>query len=401
MLQSVVCNVEQIEMNKPKYQYPCLFCGTENGERNTEHIIQKGFGSNWTLPDDVCCQCNTNLFSPLDKKLLDFVKNLVYWDHPDVQRQKTIVQLGYSLFYEEQTGIWLSIRIDENNQPKPILLSQIIFLNGIDSHEFRIELEDKSDWQARIDQIVKEVSSPSSLNLKEQIIDGLFPPVQPALIRSAENKYLIIAATSEDAEGVRQQVSSSNLSRSLVSGTYNKPKSISSQPNVLLRFNYDLEAIERALAKSAVNVICSLLGSEFARNPMFSEIKSFVLGQTPYQSGKFVQYWFALNNTIAKELVEQEVGKPECHTILLQTKDNSLIICFLFYSRLFASITLTGTNNLLPQYKYKLFVKDINYKQKTHHDVEIFDLSSTEVPPERLDLSTILGLLMEFSQISS
>ena len=109
------------------YSYPCLFCKDENPEFSDEHVIQRAFGSNWTLPRDVCSECNTVKFSPLDGKLLNFVRAIVYPDETDISVRRTLFQEGHHVQFDATSELWRSVRLDKNG--RAIVFPQLIFIN--------------------------------------------------------------------------------------------------------------------------------------------------------------------------------------------------------------------------------------------------------------------------------
>ena len=356
-------------------KYPCLFCGDYNKNRTKEHILQRGFGSNWTLPNDVCEECNTQKFSSLDKCLVDFTQRCVYYNHPDIRNNKTLLQQGYSIWLNESIGIWKAVRIQESSDKTyPIPLDQIIILPNGNLIFLPNPFDKNKDYQSRFDKIKQELSAPSNINHDEMIFiqeDTSLPSLCPIIIRSRPNKYLILAATQEEIIRTRD-----NIYRFEIFGNFkpseepiNYDHSKRSNPGVVkTNFVVETSKIERALAKSAINIVCDCLGSERARSPILDPIKNFVLFDTLYKNTGFVTHLWGAESNNHQNLVNvkrffKHFVDPDHHTIVLLSKKNQpLIVGFILYQEPFAIVQLSENLNFLsPEENY---VIPINYKNK-------------------------------------
>lgn len=308
---------------------PCLFCGDTSRKRTTEHIVQRGFGSNWTLPNDVCCKCNTEIFSPMDKALIEFARLFVYWEHPDVTQKKTFLQLGHSIYLDQSSGLWISVRVDKD--ATPVLLPQLIV--GKTGIQLIVDAKNtNSDYELRI--IKAELAVPDKLHIEKLILpndsnDGNLPEIEPALIRSSPKKYLIRAADEVQCNQVNKDIIDGNfLWKNDSQGNTTNQKGVSC-PEIQSSLTVDISSIDRALSKSAVNIVCSCLGSQRARSDSLKNIKEFILGNSPYTEGEFVEHLWLPNSvnglsSSSQWLSNQYFSKAGCHTTLLTSMPDNL-----------------------------------------------------------------------------
>ena len=347
------------------YSYPCLFCKDENPEFSDEHVIQRAFGSNWTLPRDVCSECNTVKFSPLDGKLLNFVRAIVYPDETDISVRRTLFQEGHHVQFDATSELWRSVRLDKNG--RAIVFPQLIFIN-----RNRITFSSSSSsasHQSMLELMIKELSSPNELSFSELVIlqeDQSLPSIQPAIIRSSRNSYLIRASDSGDIAFLKQQLLNRNLTE--WNQEQAEPEKIQQQGWVYGRLTIDQNDINRALTKSAVNAVCAFLGSDRARHPALDPIKSFILGHTLDDTNKFVEHLWSPEKNDREIKSFQRFNKLGHHTVILAAMERVPLVIFWFYARPFAFVRLAETNFLQEQ---EIFAALINYQSKSH---EIFSL---------------------------
>ena len=95
--------------------HPCLYCGLHR-RFTDEHVLQRGFKTNLVLKDRVCHVCNTEVFGPLDDKLVKFVRTYVYPDHPHVRPDRTLLHEGHQLWFSypgaDEGGLGTSDKAD-------------------------------------------------------------------------------------------------------------------------------------------------------------------------------------------------------------------------------------------------------------------------------------------------
>ncbi|MBS9392438.1 MAG: hypothetical protein HEQ29_04560 [Dolichospermum sp. LBC05a] len=344
-----------------KYTYPCLFCGDNTRPRTEEHIIQHGFkNSRWVLDTDVCCHCNTDIFSPLDKKLIDFVRTYVYPNHSDISRNRTLVQAGHSIRLNEKDGRWESIRIDSDGNS--IAFPQIIFVD-----EKRIEFccNGNENYQQLLDKIKQELVQVDKLSLKELVFqqaDQSLPKIQSAVIRTARLKYVLRASTNEEVQLLKSQIETGQLLRQL--GQESKPRTISQKSKVQVNLQLETNLINRAIAKSAVNSVCAFLGSQRARNSVFDPIKSFILGDTQEDGERFVQHIWNINRNESNISQKQNFSVPGYHTVILASKERILTVLLILYEHPFALIRLTEDTNFMGE--EEIYAALINYRSGSH-----------------------------------
>ncbi|MDB9512117.1 hypothetical protein PN499_13070 [Kamptonema animale CS-326] len=345
------------------HSHPCLFCKDKNLKRTNEHVIQRAFGSNWTLPRDVCSECNTVRFSPLDGALLNFIRTIVYCDHPDLSIRRTLLQQGHDVQFDEASGLWVNVHLDQNGQV--IISPQLIF---VDRNRITFRSRSSSS-QFMLKQIMKELSSPNNLSLNKLVIpqnNQSLPPVQPAIIRSSENHYLIRASNSEDIDFLNQKL----LERDFISWHQEQAELENTQQQgwVHKRFTINPNDINRALAKSAVNAVCAFLGPERARHPLLDPIKSFILGHTSDDANQFVKHLWEPDRSSQENNSFQHFNKPGHHTVILASMQEVPLVIFCFYALPFACVRLSETNFLQES---EIFAALINYKSRSH---EVFSL---------------------------
>jgi hypothetical protein len=104
--------------------WPCLYCGQPIRAPSDEHVLQAAFGTSLVLRDDVCRTCNGAL-SRLDKKLIDLVQTLVYWDG-DVPKKRSPLRQGLKVFLDSRSGAWITCRLEPDHTvripPQAILM---------------------------------------------------------------------------------------------------------------------------------------------------------------------------------------------------------------------------------------------------------------------------------------
>jgi len=346
-----------------RYTHPCLFCGDNTRSQTEEHIIQRGFkNSRWVLETDVCCHCNTDIFSPLDKKLIDFVRTYVYPNHPDISRNRTLFQAGHQVVFEQKTGIWLSIRIETNNI-KPMMFPQLVF---VDKNRINFYCNSNQNYQQLLEQIKQEIIQPDKLELKDLVFpepDQSLPRIQPAVIRTAPMKYLLRASTKKEVQLLKSQIETDQVLRHFDKETEHLIGSSKSEiqvRNVVLEPNL----INRAIAKSAVNSVCAFLGSQRARNSVLDPIKSFILGDTQEDGERFVQHIWDINRHENNISQKQNFAVPGYHTVILFSRVGIPTVLLNLYEHPFALISLTEDINFMNE--EEIYAALIDYRSGSH-----------------------------------
>jgi hypothetical protein len=288
-----------------------------------------------TLPEDVCAKCNTQVFSPLDDELTRYVRTYAYWDESDIQRSRTMLQDGHSLWLTDE-GIWISVRVDKS--VKPIMCTQIIFL-GEDQLHVTMDASRPTDYESVIDTLRMELSQPANLSVKKLKLDSPGdgrPAIQQALIRSARDTYLIRGTSEEALAQVERTIQSGTLLSQVK--RVGAPQQRSTQIQVENRIKLNFGSISRALAKSALNFICKILGPEVARAEDFDGLRDFALtGAGDWEK------WFRLvdqQDSDGAFRVLRLFAKPKRHTVVLLPDPNQ-VVGFILYGRPFAFIRLS------------------------------------------------------------
>jgi hypothetical protein len=184
---------------------PCLYCESTTKPRTREHVLQQGFGTNCVLEEDVCGECNTKKFCHLDNELLKFARALGYRDHPDMGSRPTILQEGHALWFNDQRGIWISLRVRQDG--KRVVFPQLIFRKNTDF----VFLTDEANNPVPFERVKSELRHPEKLTIEDQLVEPQsedLPEVQPALIRSKENAYYIRAVLQKDVNRIKDMISS-------------------------------------------------------------------------------------------------------------------------------------------------------------------------------------------------
>lgn len=340
---------------------PCLYCRSTTVKKTSEHALQRGFGANLTLTDDVCDECNTRTFSKLDGALVDFARNFVYWRHPDVTTQRTILQMGHTLWLDPASGVWINVRVAKDG--KPIVLPQVVFVTPERVH-IRFDATTDSDWMGRIGEFKAELAVPESLSLSRLVrtrADPSQPEVQPALIRSRRFCYLVRASSESEADALEARVRTGGLLSSLkVNAAHEKKSAVGVE--IHNSNSFDLLPIHRALAKSALNLACAVYGPGIARESRFDPIRTFALSGGSFPDPFVRDLW---GQAAAAE--DLEASKPFVragnHTVVLLPGLFPLAL-FVLYQRPFAAVRLVENPNHgdLPESSVVLF----NYSDRSH-----------------------------------
>ena len=340
---------------------PCLYCESITNPRTREHILQDRFGTNWSLTEDVCGDCNTKRFSHLDHELFRSVRTLVYWDHPDVLR-RTILQDEHALWFNDQRGIWISLRIRQDG--KRAIFPQLIFRTNT---EF-LFLTDEANNPVPFERIKSELRQPEKLAIEAQLVDSQsenLPEVQPAIIRSAPNTYLIRASSQKDVHRIKDMISRGVLFDAIP--REEKKFELFPQPTpVQIDITIKYDHVERALAKSALNFLCAAVGSEVARYDCFSEIRRFVLGEYPAALGAFVMPLWDRDRDQHADNFCSLFSREGYHTLVLWEVDGFPLVFFLLYSRPFAVVRLFKEPHTPILGTEGTRIAFFDYKSKTH-----------------------------------
>lgn len=329
-------------------QRPCLYCGDTEKPKTEEHVLQKALGGSLTLDKDVCGDCNTKVFSPLDGLLIRYVQTLFYYGHDDVGRKRNFLQENLGSLRNDDTGKWTAARLDRDFKAR--ILEQVV-LN--DDGEFRMTLSDGGDATRRGKTIVAELSRPD-VAITKQLIDEGDPPMCPRLIRSSPGVYV--------ARGTSEAVCDDLLGK-VRAGIFREmngmtpPQRITvPPPYVEVPITFDFGAVERALAKTALNFVCATWGGNTAREPVFDEIRQLALGNAIEEDSP-------VDLNVSREPEEPPYFvQPDHHVILLASTRHGAKAQIILYQRTLATVHLTSCPIGFRNFAIGVF----NYKTRRH-----------------------------------
>jgi hypothetical protein len=319
---------------------PCLYC-VGSGPWNREHVLQAAFGTSWVLDGDVCESCNSR-FSPLDSKLVEFVREFAYLGHPDVAKVVQFFDGKIGLTRDLSSGAWMSVRVDPKGRPIPF--PQLIILP---SNQIRF-ITDTSRWSGNsqaeafglkeYQQVVGELSDVSRLRLKRSIVKE--SSAQPAIVRSAPRRYFLRGSSEQMLDEIETSIRSGVLVASLSTGKSDAPEMGEQREPVRLDIVYDLGSCARAIAKSALNFLCAAVDRELARSADLGALRTFInTGAGDFQ--RFVNFRLEQAARAPEEMALNYLEKPGCHTVLATGSGGIPLVLFFLYSRLFAIIKLS------------------------------------------------------------
>ncbi len=318
-----------------RYRHPCLYCGDNERERTREHVIQQSLGGGLVLEDDVCAHCNTDVFSPIDKHLVDYLRTFVFWREPFGNPMALLTGGPLSLTFDEVRGVWQSVRVDSKGFPRAV--PQFVFKT--DSQvQFFADCTDPNRAAALQAQMLAELKSPSTLSIKPMVAvkrpADPRPEVQTALIRSAPNTYLVRASSTALAEQMMARILSDQLFSAWeqVGELRDDARQISIEKSIQVRVG----DVHRAVAKIALNFVCAVAGPDIARDGALDELRHFALrgnlDETPVS-----EVW----NAEEKDILALTTERRDKHSILLTVTSDALVACVAFYGRLTAAVRLT------------------------------------------------------------
>lgn len=348
------------------YALPCLHCGDTENPRTDEHVLQKGFGTSLVLEDEVCGDCNTRKFSPLDTRLVEFVRTRVCWDHPDV-KGKTVLQEGLGLHLDPTTSTWLTVRVDRSLNV--LVLPQLLF-PGDNVVRF-VGNNDGRDGIPLIDVIRGELREPAALNVTVDIQADREPGLQPALVRTAKRTYLLRVPNQADGDHFQRLIASGRLlsdwqQTGVVARTTVNPEV---NHGVVWRFG----DVARAIAKTAVNFARVALGPDLVRNPMFDAVRDFVRASDGSDCSRFVDFLFGNQTPDERDDILQRITHADHHSLLFAAYDGIPMVLVVLYQRPFAGIRLTEVPNPELFSDSCLFLGLFNYRLGTHRLIRMLD----------------------------
>lgn len=255
----------------------CIYCQTTHWPKTAEHVLNKAFGANLTLTDEVCDVCNGH-FSPFDKDLLTYIKTVDdLRNHPAVNSSDLMFFHGrISLSFDDGDRYWFAIRHSTRNQEWiRVPLQQVIIFSSARVGYVDGEAKDDLQMDARRATVVSELSRPERLKFTcPDWQTGEGRPSNPILARSAPNLYAVVAESELRVQEVIYQIRSGLIGSLL--GALNRPAKRRQivDENVSLRIQ--LRDLTIPLAKIAFNFACKILGYDNIQRPEFDWIRRAV-----------------------------------------------------------------------------------------------------------------------------
>jgi hypothetical protein len=342
--------------------YPCLYCGDVERPRTAEHVLQQAFGTSLVLEDDVCGDCNTRVFSPLDTKLIDFARRHGFWDNAGLPGGRTPIDGRVGVTFDAEAGVWKSIIF--NKKIEPIVLPQFVL---VDASTFVFSTDARFYDDGHIEKILAELRQPDTLSINTQILPNKTPRMNTALVRSAPRAYLVRASDEGRAAALQGLVESGEFAANV--SLKNPPQpGAEFQPRVEMGLAIHLGDMERAVAKVAVNFICKTLGPEIARCDGLRDLREFALRpQVRMQNTRYVSITALREPEAPLTALYGAFSFVGRHTILLLPAGRPHIVLVLLFGRPFAVVNLSLDINeqpLGPERKMAAVVFD--YQAKTH-----------------------------------
>lgn len=333
---------------------PCLFCGDSNGTPTDEHVLQHAFGTTLVLDEDVCGTCNTQVFSGLDDALVKLARRYAYHTHPDMMRKGTPID-GQLWLLRPEEGPWLTYRLTKTITP--LLLPQLVQLPG---GEWRMMASVEDHARGVPERFLQELRS-GALKTGALVCAGESPPVEAAVIRSGAGQFALRGADTAAIDVLAGLVQS----RALLAGMRVNEQIVSRQVDntwFTTTTEIDLGGCQRALAKTALNAICAVLGPDEARMPRYDPLRTFAYQGASSSGDEFV--------TIEVEPKDEPLAccfaDPGEHAVVILPTEEGLQVFIVLFGLLFAVIRADDSSlshGGLPQ-RLGVFVQD--YRSRTH-----------------------------------
>jgi hypothetical protein len=246
---------------------PCLFCEDSSAPKTTEHVIQRAFGAELRLDDEVCTDCNTKTFSAVDKRFIDWVKR--YHCYPQSGFRGLLLIHGHlGSSYDPDLGVWTTVR--HSSRGIWACLPQLVQHPDGTWQAFATEIRE-------VTRMCAELSSPSPQNeLIRNLLTGLEPSLQLTIVRTGPGKFLLRCGDEATLDA---------LARDIQEGRF-QPFTKESVPYARarpdpIRFQIGIPfgSIARSLAKNTVSFLCKVYGGRSARHPSLRPLKDIALGR--------------------------------------------------------------------------------------------------------------------------
>ena len=328
---------------------PCLYCGDPHAAKTDEHVLQKGLGGTVVLKDEVCGTCNTTVFSSPDGHLVRFVRDLAFHDHPDVPDKRTFILGNHSVTWDREHSLWVSVRLDKTG--RPIVFDQIV--RARENWYVSLNPAGGPNVTERLQGMLKELETVTPEHLATHVIRRTDPPVEPAVIRSARSRFVVRAATEDEAAKLRNEILGREFARTRFKQISEAKEELTHAPTVHVQSSINHGAIVRALAKLALNVFCHVVGSDEARTPEFGAIRRFAFDGTGYPDDRMV-------NLITPDEEHMQAAAammcpPNHHAVRIQPTAEGIFAWVCLYQRSLAMVQLTSVPPATNPWRLALF----------------------------------------------
>jgi hypothetical protein len=300
-----------------------------------EHVVQESLGGNLTLDEEVCGVCNTDIFTPMDHELCNFIR-LYYHDHPDLKQDAFSYILGrHSVYYDETKSIYVSVRLDRKYVPRH--LPQLVFLDDdLNVVQWIMDDDENINIQKTVTTFFKELNT-TSKKIKTLIFaqDDQKPKMQPAIIRSGKGAFAVRAQDDEMADKVHKFIASGKLTfGDELLKDHNKD---SSNVRMQGRAKVNVGYISRALAKSALEFYCVFEGHHKTINHIFDSIRNYI----NTGNSDLSQHVTVIAND--KDINHLSMFKKrDCHTVFMTLSNGIYQVYFFYYQKLFSIVRLNN-----------------------------------------------------------
>lgn len=305
---------------------PCLFCGNTNGTPTDEHVLQHAFGTTLVLDEDVCGTCNTHVFSGLDDALVKLARRYAYRTHPDMMKRGTPID-GQLWLLRPDEGPWLSYRLTKTITP--LLLPQLVQLP---CGEWRMMASVEDHARGVPKRFLQELRA--GVRKTEALVCSVeSPPVEPAVIRSGPGQFALRGADAEAVHALGELVQSGTL---LAGMRLNEQITTRQADNTWLttRTEINLGSCRRALAKTALNAICAVLGPDEARMPRYDPLRNFAYRGGHASGGDFVR----IEVEPKYDPLSCCFADPGEHAVVILPTEDGLQVFIVLFGLLFAVI---------------------------------------------------------------
>jgi len=321
---------------------PCLYCETLQYGKTREHVVLKAFGANLTLSDDVCENCNTRVFAPLDQALTDLLRDFV--TGTPMARTLGFLQAEPHLHFDSESGQWLSMRVESDGTP--VFYPQLV-ASSRNTMQFTFSGTTVAGAEAMLSRFRTELADPSTTfgTKLTHAPDSTRPEPQPALVRSSPGVYFVRACSTAAANELLQAVRHPGFLEQLANDANfqidadNVQFKRTEQPEAHARLHLDFGSIERSLIKMALNTVC-VLDPAAARHVAFARARSYATHGPIDGTCEFVNHEWMTDAPAATALVARE----GTHTLILHhlVKEAGPAVSLGLFGKPIATVFLLG-----------------------------------------------------------